>query len=394
MTERFGPYPYHPFDGPTTPPVPENTGGVCFTVDKKWVPYLIACAYTLTAKQTWASDTDRAIEQAQDIILMLEQGIPCNSDITPIGSGGGDDCMGCCIRIENGHLQTLNCGVWEDVPGGDLSEVINSTPTSPDVVPTPGAGECAEFWLECLGTLPILLPIGVSTGDSIEIDEWRGTWSDGTGAAPYNPWFCADGNLYVLGQCTGISGPISGDPMPTANHMSIVAQVGGAAAFLAPMGSARYVPPGVTDAPVYFQANDTTLGDNLGGVNFHVKICKAADAPIGLSYGFGNGPLSANVGDVFTVTSQASAGAGSDQTIQMTCDPCCVLTVVSETGWSSTGGDTGSPGWLDCVGTTHSHSGTDVAPSTYIVGRQATLIAVNGLHDAVFQIQVRIDAKV
>lgn len=116
MVQRFGPYPYAPFDGPAQPPSPDNEGGFCFTVDHKWIPYLIACCYALTAEQTWATDAARAKQQAQDVILALETGIACDM-ITG-------------IRIEGCVLQALIDGVWTDV--ADLTECSVPGPTGPE----------------------------------------------------------------------------------------------------------------------------------------------------------------------------------------------------------------------------------------------------------------------
>lgn len=115
MIDRFGLYPYHPFDGPTMPPPSEDGGGFCFTIDRKWLPYMIALCYALTAEQTWASDGPRARAQAQDVILALEQGIDCDM-ITG-------------IRLVDCELQAQIDGVWTDI--ADLSSCGGEGPQGP-----------------------------------------------------------------------------------------------------------------------------------------------------------------------------------------------------------------------------------------------------------------------
>lgn len=340
MPNWFGPYPYHPFDGPTEPPPSEDEGGFCLTVDRKWLPYLLACAYALTAEQTWATDGDRAIKQAQDIILALETGIIC-PDINPVIDGGEcGDCMGCCIRVENGVIQTLDCGVWKDVPGGNIKEIAGGTSPQPEPDGVPAAGSCNEFDLVLTANSQVLLPMAISTGDTVEITTWNGAWSDGSGVSPYLFYFCADGQRVALGTCAGGEYNDPSDPMPAALHMSIIAGVGGVGTYIAPMGAAKSIPPGVTDEQLVFRANDLVPGDNVGSVSFHVKVCRPSAAAVLINYGSpenGSGPSSAELNSTFVVDSQL-VGLSGQYGIHIVLNGCHTLHIMALTSYTDPGG--------------------------------------------------------
>lgn len=79
---------YTPFPKPVQPPDAMSGGFVCRTFDRKWLPYLLGVAVTLAQRETWASEKDRAIDEAQNLItdLMLDN---CEGGF-PEGDG---DCM-------------------------------------------------------------------------------------------------------------------------------------------------------------------------------------------------------------------------------------------------------------------------------------------------------------
>jgi hypothetical protein len=104
----------------------------------------------------------------------------------------------------------------------------------------------------------------VSTGDVITIGDATGGWNDGTSS-----WYCPDGNGYQAGFCVSYCGHESGDPSAAACHMSIVALIAGV---WYPTNAPIIVPVGVTDESVIFQANDGTLSDNYGDIQFCATV--------------------------------------------------------------------------------------------------------------------------
>lgn len=74
MTDQekgLGLYPYQPFKQPIAP-VPElGQGDICFTFDRKWLPYLIGALNALTVEQTYTGDKERAVREARDFVAMF-----------------------------------------------------------------------------------------------------------------------------------------------------------------------------------------------------------------------------------------------------------------------------------------------------------------------------------
>jgi hypothetical protein len=385
---NFPKYPYLPFDEPIPAP-PSDKGELCFTLDAKWKPYLVGLIKTLLVDRTWQTDAYRSTGEASLLLEAILTADFCTIEQPGIEMG---DCMCGCLRVADGILQTFSCGVWTDVPGGNLNNIVQQGSGNPENTGGPLAdGGCKEYDLSIIGTLPTVLPIPLNAGDSIEITSWRGQWSDGSGALFAQPYFCADGQEYLLGTCSGLTFTDGGDPLPSANHMSVVAGVDGN--WLAPMGSARYVPPGVSNAQMFFQANDATLGDNLGGVSIHVKVCRPAQAPIAIAYSTGSGPASAAVGAVITLTS-ALNGPANAQAIAISFSECVTLSVVGGTGFVPhlAAGDWWE--YTDCASVSHGSG----APSSGTVltdfpsPKQANELQIAGLLSAIFQVQIRIDS--
>jgi hypothetical protein len=75
------PFPYQPFDEPTSPP-PENSGvrvSLCF--DKVWLRYILGALDALTAPQTWTENGQVTAQRASDAIsraLMEDCALECN----------------------------------------------------------------------------------------------------------------------------------------------------------------------------------------------------------------------------------------------------------------------------------------------------------------------------
>lgn len=187
------------------------------------------------------------------------------------GCGCGDDCM-CCLRVENGVLQTLQCGVWTDVPGGDLKAIAGLGVQQPAPGGTLELNDCASYDVTLFGSNVYNLPIAVSEGYVIKVTEATGGWSDGDVVGPFGAaWSCPNGSVYALGGCGAANPPDGGDPLPSVAHMRLIASIGGD--YIDGYGMEYTIPPGVTDVPVTFQANDAAIGNNLGSITFHVEIC-------------------------------------------------------------------------------------------------------------------------
>jgi len=270
---NFPKYPYQPFDEPIPPP-PSDKGEVCLSIDRKWKPYLIGLLKTLLIDRTWETDEIRASGEAS--LLLEEILLADDCEIPPLG-GEGDDCMGCCIRVENGVIQTLNCGVWTDVPGGDIKAIVNGTSQPAGGTPQPGPAECVDFAGSVQYGGRYLLPYPVSTGDVITLQRVEGATSDYTFTQLL--WRCGDGNLFLGSVCVDGSSIIDSlAPMPTAPQQALIGFDGtnyydfSAAASFVPVTVT--IPSGISNQNFTFLVNDeVTFGS--GNLSFGGSFCKA-----------------------------------------------------------------------------------------------------------------------
>lgn len=312
---NFPKYPYQPFDEPIPAPS-SDLGALCLQIDAKWKPYLVGLLKTLLISRTWESDEIRATGEAS---LLLDEILNAEFCVREIGGIAWEEDMGCCIRWNNGVLEVFTCGEWTPVPGSSGGQPGPAGVVIPTDEGQPAPGECREYNLLVNSTLQTLLPMQVSTGDSIEVTEVKGAWSDSFPDPLTAFWYCGKGEIFALGFCSGAQHTEGGDPDPTSPHMCVIGEVGGIAQFFAayPGLTPYIVPPGVTNENVYFQANDGTPGDNQGSVSIHVKVCTGSAVAINLTgLGGGSAPAaslsrnSINIGDTFFVTPHFNPGNG------------------------------------------------------------------------------------
>jgi len=249
--------------------------------------------------------------------------------------------------------------------------------TSGSVNPTPGPqltpGTCAKYPFALQANNQAVLPVHVSPGDTIQIEDPSGAWSGDNGTQ----WNCIDGSIFILGGCVGSAGTDGGDPLPTAPHMSLIALIDGSYYQIQP--GVFPVPSGVTpDSQVMFLANDSDRSDNLGSISFTAEVCAAADDLFSISYGVGTGPATARYGDNFTV---ASAATGGVQAFDMTFSPCVKLTILGYTGFVEIGSG-GANDWAywDCAVVEHdgplSNSGS--TPLDWVPNTETERLTIEG----------------
>lgn len=153
----------------------------------------------------------------------------------------------------------------------------------PDSGPLPGT--CQAWNVTLAGNNRWHCPAPVSTGDSIVVSAPLGGWFDGIAL---HPWYCPTGKAYALGVCGADQAPDVGDPLQTANHMQLVANIG---ADYGDVLTAWSVPAGHDHEDLFIQANDSDLSDNQGEVTFTVTLCKGgwcrrytADSDLGTAW--------------------------------------------------------------------------------------------------------------
>lgn len=251
------------------PDVPDPPTSICFEVpvpnDPNHVRAFLGALADLGAWWGWERDPAHkaliAAQRWQKIVMNLYAG--CGG-VQVISGADGDDYM---LRQSPDNPCLLETSVdgttW--CAWADLSLCLAANPGQPGPGgPGPEPGQSEKHCLKLSGNGQVILPIPVSEGDVITVGDAMGGWNDGTSS-----WFCPDGSSYIGGLCVPFGGHDMGDPSAEADHMSIVALIAGV---WYPTNAPIVVAAGLTDESVIFQANDGTLSDNYGDIQFCATV--------------------------------------------------------------------------------------------------------------------------
>lgn len=221
----------------------------------------------------------------------------------PDAPGGGTDVAICdVLRWNNGQLEVWCCNEWQPVPA--IGTGAAPSPTQPPPSSPPSTGDCVSYNVSLNGNGKWLLPFPVNAGDTILVSNPVGGWSDGTLS-----WFCPTGKVYEFGACAADQPADPADPMPSgANHMQLIAEIAGGTGFVNILGGTYIVPVGVTDEQLTIQANDSTLADNSGTVQFTIKVCSETVATWASVYDYALGQL---LWTIFTCAGDCGNGCNS-----------------------------------------------------------------------------------
>lgn len=259
---------------PTVDPDVETTATVCF--NPAWRPYILGALKQLVLQSTWDTADPAALKLAQQRAMTLislftedcalTQQVQFRQDVCGLQASfnGGStwttiyDPTSCVTGIVDGEIQNkINDGTLQQAGS-------QQSPQSP-----PAPGECHTYHVVLNAWERWLCPSPINSGDTVHVTAYHGGWYDGFNK-PLGAWSCPDGKLYSLGTCGANQAFESTDPYQGGNHMQIV---GSTASTFFDVLQNYVVPSGVSNANLFLQANDQTLTDNEGSVEFDVEIC-------------------------------------------------------------------------------------------------------------------------
>lgn len=259
------------------------SGSVCYVVNVPDDPAYIAAfkgaIYDLAWSKVWERD---ALHTAADVARVWSGVFDSLSECPPLPS----------IRLKPTNFCMLQLSVdggatWSDV--ADLSACAEAAVVAgiDDAIlggriapggqlppsPSPDPGGCTSYDIQLDGAQLWLCPVTVSDGDSVQIENSRGGWTDqniiGSG------WSCPEGTLYALGMCGAANGTSGTDPIPTISHMRLIAGYGATPSYVDAFDTTITIPGGTGDTDFWLQANDGVLSDNAGSISAKVTVCKA-----------------------------------------------------------------------------------------------------------------------
>lgn len=304
---------------------------LCFQIevpnDRQHIAAFRGALLNLASAINWQDDPDHTAKEVARVWDEIYQNVERCLVIKTSPEFILENDMGDNIRLDpdNGCIiQIRCCGEWVKLI--DVSTCVPGATVQPTNGEDLEPGQCREWDVSLRGNDRWLLPAAVSEGDTIEITGAQGAWSDGT-----PQWNCVNGKIFILGACTTDDASDTGDPLTSANHMTLIANIDGA--WYEAYNTTLAVVPGVTDSQMFFQANDGSLQDNSGTTSFHVKLCKflPVATPITITYANGSGPTSLDTsgGQTEWIFSVASAVEGGGYSIRLTFSADIMLTVQS-----------------------------------------------------------------
>lgn len=197
-----------------------------------------------------------------DMVATILRADPSGCGIQWSTNNGGSwetiDLSSCITALANDAiLQAIEDGIIQKAGG-------QPGPNNP-----PAPGICQTYHVILQGKERWLIPSQLNAGDVVSIAAASGGWSDGTVR-----WYCPDGSGYVLGTCAEGDKTHEGtDPVATEYHMVPIIGYGETPEYGGNLALGFIVPAGTVDAPGWIQANDGSLSDNYGQIEFDVTVC-------------------------------------------------------------------------------------------------------------------------
>jgi len=254
---------------------------VCF--NSAWLPYILGAIAGLSRVEVWDTDdfsarNTEALRGEHLLALFMEQ---CELPPQTLVSGSDDGC-GFKVSYDNGDtwVQFGMVGCITDLVGSGIeTAILNGVIAQPGEVPTdttpPAVESCKTYHATLSAASTWLLPVKLSVGDTIEVTNARGAWSDMKTDVEFPfDWNCANGGVYLLGSCLPPQVPKESDPFQDANHMELVLQFADDHAL--PMRGLITIPGGVFGIDGMFVPNYDRTPLGSGTVEFDVEVCKSA----------------------------------------------------------------------------------------------------------------------
>jgi len=327
---------------------PEET--VCVTVQiPKDIAYIAAfwgAVYELTKPYAWADDDDHtAIPVGARMMQMYDSAreayINNECGDMEIEFQQAGDCT-LQVRINGGEWQDIfNAQVCADQAAKAAIDIALENGTiAPGGQPGPDGylpvSTCETRTIQLDARQTYIWPNPVSSGFTVSTDLIEVTWSDGS-LGQLGTWYCPSGDLFLVYVCADSSGHLdAGDPLPTANHMRLIAVVDGV--YYDVYDDTFTVPDGVSDAQLMFIANDSTPDDNRGYIRFQATVCNYhLDCELFVSANMTRNLVTDNTWECEVVSPYPGGGTGQGAiTLQKSdttaCPDCYTWHVVSTSG--------------------------------------------------------------
>lgn len=180
------------------------------------------------------------------------------------------DLSTCITALAESSFNVMFPGAFSDALQQAIADgIVQQAGTQQGPQPALTPGGCQTFHVVMQAREQWISPVPVSAGMTVEVANASGGWNDG---AVY--WYCPDGNSYGIGICTpGTAHTEVTDPLNSVNHMTVIGKLMTAGTYFDPSSGPYTVPGGSVQQLFVLQANDQSLTDNYGEIQFDVTIC-------------------------------------------------------------------------------------------------------------------------
>lgn len=270
---------YPPFDKPVDAPASDPDTGTLYTVcfNAEWLPYILGALGVLARPETYKADDLAAINLAAQRGSHLLDLFMGECDVAQQTLIEFDDLCGLQWSYDGGltwqSANFENCaryGAQQEIQDAINDGTLQRAGGQPGPAQPPVPGQCHTYHVILRGADRWKLPSVVNSGDTIHVTNAIGGWTDGSLA-----WWCPDGKTYVLGTCGANQQHQANDPLnPGAYHMAVIGGYNTTTpVYFNPLTGSYIVPAGVTNQEAWLQANDGSLNDNQGQIEFDVEVC-------------------------------------------------------------------------------------------------------------------------
>jgi hypothetical protein len=267
---------------PTSDP---NAGDqVCVQFGAAWLPLVRGALQQLMLSSTWdTSDPDDlllALQRAASLIDLFSDDAECEMQ-TLVRTNPENNCQ-LDVSYDGGENWEMFANLYDcarAAASDEIADQISDGVLGARGQQPPGGllgqAECHTYHVALRATDRWHCPVPVSSDFSIHVMAASGGWCDGTLS-----WWCPDGARYLLGTCSEQNHyHDENDPLQSAWHMAIIGALGSTPVYFDPLTSTYTVPSGYVNEEFVLQANDGSLSDNFGSVEFDVEICNEAQCP-------------------------------------------------------------------------------------------------------------------
>lgn len=279
------------YQGFMLPTVINPPDSLCFMIkvpnDPGHIAAFFGALYDLTLWLSWQRDPAKQGIQAAQVwkeIWVNLAAQSCNPPTVGVGTDGGEDFM---IR----QNPTNPCILESSVDGvtwcqwADLSKCIPSSNQPGAGTAQPAPGGCSTFQGQFNASEQFLVPVPVSTGDTLNLTNVTGAGNDGASGT----WNCPDGTVFFAGAClVGTGATVGTDPLPSVKHMRLIWKIGGS--YYDAMAGVFTVPAGVSNVQPVLLVNDSPASDDNGSYQFTLQVCNNSVATWTHTLNFGTSP--------------------------------------------------------------------------------------------------------